>query len=155
MRSLAGGEIGQALTAMALHTSSNPGSSWRVGAGRLEEADAEAAAQPVAGGAQAIFVQAGRQAGKVKAAVMTIAPASSGDAKAAVAAAALDGAHDEGDSTDGTPHASAVVVELWRADMLSSVLELGPGCSIQRADPAAGLLFGVPPSVLAQHHLYK
>jgi hypothetical protein len=53
-------------------------------------------------------------------------------------------AGDEG-LPEETAAASADVVlfvELWRADMLMAVAEVVEGCSISRAEPSMGLVFG-------------
>lgn len=90
--------------------------------------------------------------GKVKPAVMTVSMLSSseGDEEAA-------GTTGDAERTDscGAGDGAALVVELWRADLLSAIVELGPGCTILRADHAAGLMFGLHPASMTQHHLYK
>ena len=88
-------------------------------------------------------------AGKVRAAMMTVALASMQDADEVAAEGGAAGAvaHQQ----DG----AALVIELWRSDLVSGILELGPGCSITRADTGAGRLLGVGNTMLLQHHLYK
>lgn len=45
---------------------------------------------------------------------------------------------------DGGEGLAVLEIELWRADALTSVMELDRKLAIERADPAAGLIFGVP-----------
>lgn len=151
-----GHEIGPALTALLMRSHATPGTSWRVGVGKVEEAAAEAAARAAAqaSSGRTIMRQPSRQGGgKVKAAVMTVA---------VIGAVAEEegGGLENGDAGEGGGNAAeadgaALIVSLWRADLVSAVVELGPGCTFLRADPCLGLLFGVQSTSMLQHHLHK
>lgn len=48
-----------------------------------------------------------------------------------------------------------VYVSLWRADMLTGVVEISDAGVIVKADPATGLVFGRLHSVLLNHYLHQ
>jgi hypothetical protein len=155
--------MGPALTALLLQTQSSPGVSWRVGVGKVEEAEAESEARAAAGGGQegggvrAFMRQASRQgSSKVKAAIMTISLAVARGEEGSGGAALLLADEATGDAEgEGVEGGAAAVVQLWRADLVAGIVELGPGCTVLRAEPAVGRLFGVPAASLLQHQLYK
>jgi hypothetical protein len=155
----AGRPLGPALTALLLRTQRTPGVSWRVGVGKVEEAEAEAAAARgggEAGGARSFMRQPSRQGGgKVRGAVMTLSVAVARGEEGS--GEGLPGSSDAGagEGDDAPEDGAAVVVQLWRADLVSGVVELGPGCTVLRAEPAVGRLFGVTSASLLQHHLYQ
>lgn len=138
-----GRDLAPALTALMLSAHAHPGYSWRVGVGRVEEADAEAAARAAGGGAggvRSMMRQASRAgSGKVRAAVMTVAVANA------------EGEEEGAEQEDG----AALVIDLWRADLVAATAELGPGCTITRADAALGHLFGGCSTVMLNHHIWK
>jgi len=142
-----------------MHSHAVPGSSWRVGVGKVEEAEAEAAGRAAAaagqgGGVRSMMRQASRQGGgKVKAAVMTVSVVACHDDAHAGGIGGVSSVVDlesEAQQEDG----AAMIIELWRADLLAGVVELAPGCTIVRADVGTGQLLGVSPANLLQHHLY-
>jgi hypothetical protein len=152
----AGQPLEPALTALLMRSSSIPGSSWRVGVGKVEEAEAEAAARAAVaaaqGGARSMMRQASRQGpGKVKAAVMTVCVAGGQDEEAG----GDSGGADSGEGgAEVQEDGASLVIQLWRADLISGVVELAPGCAIVRADTGAGRLLGVSSASLLQHHVY-
>ncbi len=118
-----GNDIGHGLAALVTRAVTHPGTSWRVGVGALsEEAQAAAAART-----NALLRTSSYNARRIKPAVMSVR----------LDEDKLDEAGDDAKSDD-----VIVVVKLWRADMMSGVLELNPGCSIAKADEATGGIFG-------------
>lgn len=140
-----------------------PDRSWRVGVGRVaeHEADLERAAEAAAASGAAsrlILGEASRSnaRSKLRPAVMTVSLASAAQWEEAGA-----GSGGGGGGAAGTGGAkpvedtAAVTIELWRADLLAGTIELGPGCIVTRADAGLGLMFGINPLKVLQHHLHK
>lgn len=50
---------------------------------------------------------------------------------------------------------AAVVLDLWRADMLLGVAEVVEGCTLVRVEPSVGLLLGVNSSRMLNSTLNK
>ena len=153
-----------ALSALAARSEAVLGSTWRVGVGRLKEAEAEAAADAVqreagAGGLRAAVRRSGLGGEKVRGAVMTVAAASDDDDGHGREQQQQQQEHHQqqqqqrGSGGRGDDNDSAdLVIELWRADLMCGTVELGPTCRVTRADAAAGRMFGVPQaSMLSQH----
>lgn len=49
----------------------------------------------------------------------------------------------------------ALFLELWRADLLLAVAEVVEGCSVVRAEPSAGLVFGTSSQALLSGSLMR
>jgi hypothetical protein len=47
----------------------------------------------------------------------------------------------------------AIFIELWRADLLMAAAEVAEKCSIVRAEPGLGLVFGVDHARMLHHNL--
>lgn len=47
----------------------------------------------------------------------------------------------------------ALFIQLWRADLITAVAEVAEPCSIARAEPSMGLLFGIDQTRMLQHGL--
>jgi hypothetical protein len=50
---------------------------------------------------------------------------------------------------------AALVINLWRSDLLMGVVELLPGPAIAKLEPSVGLMFGRFHGSMNNHHLYK
>jgi hypothetical protein len=62
---------------------------------------------------------------------------------AAAPATAAGGGGQEGAAGGGAEDEAQLRLVLWRADAITAVIELDKNLSVVRADPAAGLLFGL------------
>lgn len=57
------------------------------------------------------------------------------------------------EETAGASPDVALFIELWRADLVLGVTEVAEHCSIARAEPGMGLLFGMDQARMVQHDL--
>lgn len=157
--SRAGNELLSGLMALLLTQQETPGSSWRVGVGRMEEhmAELQRAEEAAAGRLMLRQLNRSNARSRIRPAVMTVALVNQDVDGAEDGGAAAGGSAEVG--RDGSANApvdnAALTMELWRADLLAGTVELGPGCTIVRADAGMGLIFSLNPLKLQQHHLCK
>ncbi|GBF97004.1 hypothetical protein Rsub_09801 [Raphidocelis subcapitata] len=119
------GEEGSLLTALGVRALEGADESWRVGV-MLPGREGQQAEDSAVGGAS--LLASLQQRTRVRPAILQaeVAMGAEGDAAAA----------DAGDE-------ASLSLVLWRADAVTAVMELDRNLSIVRADPAAGLLFGM------------
>ncbi|WIA28374.1 hypothetical protein OEZ86_010920 [Tetradesmus obliquus] len=152
---LVSGDIAAALAALLSRTANRPGSSWRVGVGataaaaveqqQAREADllsltAKSALTSTADSKRLMVRQVSARS-RLKAAIMTVSMPTDDVVPEEVLIAAGEEA--------------AVVLDLWRADMLLGVAEVVEGCTLVRVEPSVGLLLGVNSSRMLNSTLNK
>eukprot|EP00882_Tetradesmus_deserticola_P006573 GHRQ01006917.1.p1 GENE.GHRQ01006917.1~~GHRQ01006917.1.p1 ORF type:complete len:1485 (+),score=562.58 GHRQ01006917.1:723-5177(+) len=140
---LTAGDVAGALAALMSRTASRPGSSWRVGVGASAAAAVEQSqvhatdllsltaksALTSTTDSKRLMVRQVSARSRLKAAIMTVSMPTDDVVPEDVLMAAGEEA--------------ALVLDLWRADMLLGVAEVVEGCMLVRVEPSVGLLLGI------------